>query len=244
MPADPYPPFLDVLSSKHRILLATHVKPDGDALGSVTALVLGLRRKGIKSRVLLFNPPQAKYAFLFEENQISHFNIEKGWPADVNLNSFDAILISDTGTWSQLPGLKEHLVQFKGPKLVLDHHLTQEDWADVKLVQTDAAAAGEIVAELLERWGVLLDQPIATALFLAIATDTGWFQYSNTTPKTMRLAATLMEAGVDTDDLYRIAYQNERPQRLALSARALQSLELLAGNRLALMSLSKEDFQQ
>jgi phosphoesterase RecJ-like protein len=153
-------------------------------------------------------------------------------------------LVLDTGTWSQLPGLKEMLAGFAAPKIVVDHHLTQEDWADFKLVVTDAAAAGEIVADLLKRWEVPIDRAIASALFLAIATDTGWFQFSNTRPKTMRLAAELMEAGVDTERLYRLAMQNERPQRLSLAGCALQSLELLAGNRLAVMSLTQGDFQK
>jgi phosphoesterase RecJ-like protein len=128
------------------------------------------------------------------------------------------------------------------PKLVIDHHLTQENWADVKLVVTEAAAAGEIVAELLERWGVKLDLALATVLFVAVASDTGWFQFSNTRPVTLRLAARLMEAGVDTDRMYRALYQNERPERVALQTRAMQSLELLADGRLAVMKVTKPDF--
>ncbi|MGA2231221.1 MAG: bifunctional oligoribonuclease/PAP phosphatase NrnA [Tepidisphaeraceae bacterium] len=249
MPTDSYQAVLDQLNGKKSILLATHAKPDGDALGSVAAMSLGLRAKGIASRVLLFDPPPEKYAMILQENQIAWFELnqsagKRNWPADVNPHSFDALLVLDTGTWSQLPGLKELLAEFKSPKIVVDHHLTQEGWADLKLVISDAAAAGEIVADLLKRWGIPIDRPIATTLFLAIATDTGWFQFSNTRPKTMRLAADLMEAGVDTERLYRLAMQNERPQRLALSGRALQSLELLAANRLAVMSLSQFDFQQ
>src|SRR5205807_4356712 len=121
-------------------------------------------------------------------------------------------------------------------------HLTQENWADVKLVDTQAAAAGEIIAQLLERWRVPIDQTLANVLFVAIATDTGWFQFSNTRPQTMRLAATLMEAGVDTDRLYQLLYQNERAERLALQARAIASMELLEGGRLAVMTVKKGDF--
>lgn len=244
MPTDSSVAFLGALSAARRVLLATHVKPDGDAIGSVAAMALALRHKQIESRVLLFHPLPQKYSFAFEENQISSFHIQSGWPGDVGIHSFDTLLVLDTGTWNQLPGLKEALQNFRGRKLVLDHHLTQEDWADLKWVETDAAAAGEIVAELLRRWNVPLDQPIATALYLAVATDTGWFQFSNTRPRTLRLAAELMEAGVDTERLYRLAYQNERPQRLALAARALQSLELLSDNRLAAMSITCGDFQQ
>ena len=244
MANDPLASVLDALSSKHRVLLTTHAKPDGDAVGSVVAMALGLARRQIPSRIMFFNPLPQKYEFLFDGTGLSHFHIESGWPPSSELKSFDALLVLDTGTWSQLPGLQGLLRNFAGPKIVVDHHLTQEDWADVKLVHSSAAATGEIVAELLEKWQVKLDPPIATALYLAIATDTGWFQFSSTRPATLRLAARLMEAGVDTDRLYRQAYQNERPERLALLIRALQSLELLADNRLAVMSLAKADFQQ
>jgi bifunctional oligoribonuclease and PAP phosphatase NrnA len=245
MPGDPSAStgqILEILSCKRRVLVATHVRPDGDALGTATAMCLGLRQKGIESRLLLFDPPPDKYAFLVEENQISWFNLSSPGPAEADLHRFEALLVVDTGTWSQLPGLKEWLAGFSGPKLVVDHHLTQENWADARLVDSEAAAAGEIAFDLLRQWGVALDRPMATALFVAIATDTGWFQFANTRPGTLRLAASLLEMGVDADGLYRLVYQNERPQRLAIMALALQSLELSAGGRLAMMSLSKEDF--
>src|SRR5207248_4624597 len=105
-----------------------------------------------------------------------------------------------------------------------------------------AGAAGEIVEELLMKWGVELDRGISTALFLAIVADTGWFMYSNTRPVTLRLAAKLMDAGVDTDRIYQLLKQNERAERILLHARALQSLELLADGKLALMTLRKQDF--
>ena len=129
-------------------------------------------------------------------------------------------------------------------KLVIDHHLTQEEWADAKLVVKEAAAAAEIIAELLARWPIKIDSAIAGALFLGLTSDTGWFQFSNTRPQTMRLAAKLMEAGVDTDRMYQCLYQNERAQRLALQSQAQQSLELLEDQRLAVMRLNKGDFSQ
>jgi len=232
------------LSQCRRVLITTHVRPDGDALGASAAMALGLRHRGIDSEILLLSHLPSKYSFIFQENAIAWHDVEQGWPQPYPLDRFDALLVVDTGTWSQLPGLRERLDGWRGRKLVIDHHLTQEDWADQKLVQTTAAAAGEIVAQLLGRWDVPLDRAIATALFLAIASDTGWFQFSNTRPHTLRLAATLMEAGVDTDRMYQMLYQNERPQRLALQTRAQDSLELLADGRLAVMRISKADFEQ
>jgi phosphoesterase RecJ-like protein len=235
---------IDALSTKQRVLLTTHIRPDGDALGSTAALVMGLRKLGIASEVLLLSHLPSKYAFIYRENAIHFQDVEKGWPDGFSLDRFDALLVADTGTWSQLPGLADRLHLLKGPKLVLDHHLTQENWADIKLVDTRAAAAAEIVAELLTRWDIQFDKAIATALYLGIAADTGWFQHSSTRPETMRLAARLMEAGVDTDAMYQHLYQNERAERLALQTRAMQSLELLSEGRLAVMRVNKNDFSE
>ena len=240
---DVYRQVIDVLSHCRRVLVMTHVRPDGDALGTVAAAVLGMRKAGIEGEVLLLSHLPRKYSFVFQDNQIKHYDAEEGWPAALSLDHFDALLVMDTGTWNQLPGLQERITGWNKPKLVVDHHLTQEDWADVKLVVTEAAAAGEIAAELLDVWGIEFDQPIATALFLAIASDTGWFQFSNTRPYTLRLAARLIEAGVDTDQMYQHLYQNERAERVALQTRAQQSLELLLDGRLAVMRVTRGDFQ-
>jgi phosphoesterase RecJ-like protein len=242
--SDAYQAIIDQLRACKRVLVTTHVRPDGDALGSVAAMIMGLKKVGVEAEALLLSHLPRKYAFIFKENQIAHFDVENGWPDPLPLDRFDALLVIDTGTWSQLPGLKERLEHWPKPKLVVDHHLTQENWASVKLVETQAAAAGEIVAELLERWEIAFDPAIAGALYLAIASDTGWFQYANTRPHTLRMAADLMEAGVDTIRLYELLYQNERPERVALQARALQSLELLAEGRLAVMRVLKKDFEE
>ena len=241
---DGYRQMIDTLSRCTRVLVTTHVRPDGDALGSTAAMVMALKKKGIDAAVLLLSHLPRKYAFIYEENAIPFIDVENGWPTGFSLDRYDALLVIDTGTWSQLPGFEPLVAAYAKPKLVIDHHLTQQEWADQKLVVTQAAAAGEIVFEVLEEWDVEIDKPIATALFLAICTDTGWFQFSNTRPFTMHLAAELMEAGVDTDRMYQLLYQNERAERVALQARALQSLELLADGKLAVMTITKRDFEE
>jgi phosphoesterase RecJ-like protein len=274
---DVYQQIVDVLLTRKRVLVTTHVRPDGDALGTTAALVLGLRKVGIGAEVLLLSHLPSKYAFVYRDNDIVFHDVENGWDRvglgpgsrvsgsgdasssssrnpkpetrDPFFDRFDALLVADTGTWSQLPGLREQMessgFMSRAPKIVLDHHLTQEDCADHKLVITAAAAAGEIAFELLEQFPAEIDAPIAEALFLAIASDTGWFQFANTRPFTHRLAATLIEKGkLDTDRLYQLLYQNERAERVALQARALQSLELLADGRLAVMTIRKDDFTQ
>jgi phosphoesterase RecJ-like protein len=232
------------LSTARNVLITTHVRPDGDALGSSAALWLALRAKGIAAKVLLLSHLPTKYAFAFKETGVDYFDVERGFPADFSLAGFDVFCVVDTGTWSQLPGLKEHVLAFKGPKVVIDHHLTQEEWADAKWVDTQAAAAGEIIEELVQKLGVPLDHAIANALFLAIVSDTGWFQFNNTSPDTLRRAARLIEVGVDTDRLYQLLYQNERAERIALQTRAMASLELLADGKVAVMRIEKKDFAE
>jgi phosphoesterase RecJ-like protein len=233
---------LNHLTNSKRVLITTHIRPDGDALGSTAAMAAGLRAKGIASKVLLLSHLPSKYAFIYHDLEVDYFDVEQGWPADFSFDAFDTLLVIDTGTWSQLPGVKDRLVNFTGKKLVVDHHLTQEDWADDKLVVTQAAAAGEIVADLLLEWGVQITAKMAKALYLAIVADTGWFQFSNTRPQTMRRAARLMEAGVNTDELYQLLYQSERPERVMLQAHVQRSLELKSENRLAIMQVHREDF--
>jgi phosphoesterase RecJ-like protein len=241
---DQYQQVIDRLRSCKKILLTTHVRPDGDALGSTASMHLGLRKLNIDSDVLLLSHLPRKYAFIFQEHGVPHIDAENGLPPNFDLNKYDAFLVVDTGTWSQLPGLSELITKWPKPKLVIDHHLTQENWADVKLVETSYAAAGEIVAEVLERANIPVDRAIATALYVAIVSDTGWFQFSNTRPQTLRLGAKLMELGVDTDRIYQALYQNERAERVALQTRAQESLELLEAGRLAVMTVRKHDFEE
>jgi phosphoesterase RecJ-like protein len=233
--SDSYQQVLDTLARAKRVLVTTHVRPDGDALGSSAAMVLGMRQKGIEADVLLLSHLPRKYSFIYTEAGVSHVDVEAGFPADFSLEKYGAVLVVDTGTWSQLPGLRERLENWPKPKVVVDHHLTQQDWA---------GAAAEIVAELLERWGVKLDEKMATALFVGIVADTGWFMFSNTRPVTLRTAAKLMEAGVNTDHIYQLLYQNERAERIRLQTRGLAGLELLDDNRIAVMRVRKSDFAE
>jgi bifunctional oligoribonuclease and PAP phosphatase NrnA len=150
--------------------------------------------------------------------------------------------VVDTGTWSQLPGVEEMCKTWKATTLVMDHHRTQEPWGQVRWVDDQAAAAGEMAGALLKEMGVKLTREIATALYVAITSDTGWFAFSNTSPRTLRMCADLMEVGVDTDRIYQHLFQNERPERLLLQQRAMAKLRFVAGGRVACMTVAKQDF--
>lgn len=236
-----YEAMMTALREACRVVLTTHVRPDGDALGTTAAMALGLSRLGIDAECLVLSEVPPKYAFLYADARVQ-WRYLKDVDATAMLDGADALLVCDTGTWSQLPGLQEPIEVFGGKKLVLDHHVTQEDWADVKLVDTTAGAAAEVALLLLKRLGIPLDRKLAEPLYAAMATDTGWFAYSNTSPRTLRLAADCVEAGADPDALNGRLYRSERAERIRLFARGLSSLELLEDGRLAVMTLAKADY--
>jgi phosphoesterase RecJ-like protein len=244
MPADSLQQFIDALASCGRILITTHANPDGDALGTTAAMALGLERKGIEAECLLLSPQPNKYEFVYGDANIKWHFIGEVPDVGSLLGRFDALLVCDTGTWSQLPGLRQPVSAFAGRKLVMDHHVTQEDWADLKFVDTQAGAAAEMAMELLKRWGVPLDHALAQPLYVAMATDTGWFAFSNTSSRTMRMAAECVEAGVEPNLLYQRLYQGERSRRMRLHAAGYNSLELLADEQLAVMQVTKGDFER
>jgi bifunctional oligoribonuclease and PAP phosphatase NrnA len=240
---------IERLSDSQRVLITTHVRPDGDALGTSAAVHLALRSHGIASEVLLLSKLPTKYSFLMRDTGASHRAIDppaSDAPPREWYEQFDTLFVVDTGTWSQLPTISDVMKSWKpASTLVMDHHQTQEPWGDVRWVDTTASAAGEMAFDLLRAWpGVTIDQAMAEALFVAITSDTGWFAFSNTSPRTLRACAELMEIGVDTDALYQRLFQNERPERLLLQVRAMRSLAFLAQGRVARMHITNADFAE
>jgi len=234
-----------VLKDARRVLVTTHVRPDGDACGTMQALAQALRAIGKDVELLLLSPVPDWYAFLFDgpvsvlPNGIAPGQIDTGPYGDC-----DTVLIVDTNSYVQLPGIEDWLKQSPRPVLVIDHHVTGDGLGTVELIDTTAAAAGEVVFDLLRhaRWPIT--PAIAQALFAAIATDTGWFRFSNTDARLFRIAAELTQAGAQPDILYRRLYQNFSPQRFRLMARMLDSLELHFNNRVAVQTLLRRDFDE
>ncbi|MEM1013885.1 MAG: DHH family phosphoesterase [Planctomycetota bacterium] len=233
--------FADELRGSKRVLLTTHVRPDGDALGTTAALQRALASLGFDASCLVLSEIPEKYAFLY--HGVPHQVMQQGVPPAPHFDGVDTLLVCDTGTWSQLPSLRETVEAFDGRKLVLDHHLTQEDWPDRHLVDTTAGAAAEVAMRLIHTLDVSIDEPMAVALFAAMATDTGWFGYSNASARTFQLAGECVAAGADPDALMARLYRSERPQKIQLFAKGLSSLDLRHDDRLAVMTLRRSDYQ-
>lgn len=227
------------------ITVITHAKPDGDAAGTLVALVTALNAIGKQTRGILCPPVTDSLQFLAQSHAIEVIDDPAQFPADTA-----QLVIVDTGAYSQLGPLTDAVRPLLDRTLILDHHLSGDVDAKHKFIDATAAAAAEVIAALIDKLvdkatiGSQAQQTINDALFTGIASDTGWFRFSNVTPRTHRLAADLIESGVDHTGLYARLEQGERPEKLKLLIRAVDSLELLADDRAAVMTLRESDFTE
>jgi phosphoesterase RecJ-like protein len=227
---------LDELRSGERFLLTTHEGPDGDALGSLLALHHTLTQFGKDSVMFLAAkefPLPVEYRFLPLE-EVFHEP-----PADV----VDRVLVFlDCGNIERMP--VEFLQREGAHVLNIDHHHDNTMFGTVNLVDTEASSTAEIVYDLARALGATITPEIANALYVGLITDTGQFMYENTGPAAHRMAAELIEAGVDVNDTYRRLYERVPIEKLRLIARALEKVERRQGGRLAITYLSAADYTE
>lgn len=209
-----------------RLLIITHVRPDGDAIGSTLAIARAAERAGVSTH-------------------LAYAGELPGWMGDVMGNTpwvhldagdppppFDRVLVCDTGAWGQVEPYKPWIAGKADRVAILDHHRSgTPDMADTRLIERDAAAACEIAAEVCALvLGIAgpadLPVEIAEPLMLGLGTDTGWFRHPSVTPHVLRLAADLVQAGAEHPRLVKMTMLSDPPQRLKLMAKAMGGLSL------------------
>ena len=222
-----------------RVLITTHAKPDGDAIGSALALTRALRNRGQAADLFLMGPIEANLLTIAAPTPFGL--VERQPPAD----DYDVAIVTDTGAWSQVeplgPWLKKHHDRVVG----IDHHTRGDDLAALRLVDPKAVSTTAMLVPLLEQMQCDLTGGVggvAEALFVGLATDSGWFRYGNAGAQAFELAARLLERGVNKSRLYQILEETYGPQRLALEAKALASLEYADNGSVAIQSLRAQDF--
>jgi phosphoesterase RecJ-like protein len=236
---------VELINKSNNVLITTHTRPDGDACGSIAALSDVLGALGKKAKPILLSPLPEWYEFLFVEKlpilgeDVSLEQLKQGQFAKPDL-----IMIIDTNSYSQLPQFAEFLKQNDKPVLVIDHHVTADGLGDVELIDTTAAGTGLIVFELLKYANWLVTETIARALFVAVATDTGWFQFNNTDSRVYRSCAELVDSGANPAEIYHDLYQNFSHQRFKLMTTMFNTLELHLDGRFATQHLLQRDFER
>jgi phosphoesterase RecJ-like protein len=220
------------LKSANRVLVVSHVRPDGDALGSTLAAALWLQQEGHMVTAWNEDGVPQKFSYLPEAALITK-------PSE-QVQEFDAILILDTATKERLG--KKVLASARSPLwLAIDHHLSNENFAHHNLVDPSSPATGEMLARGFLQKKITITPAMACNLYAAISTDTGSFQYSSTTERTFEIAAALVKAGVSVGSLSQAMYGRQPRRRLELLRHVLVNVKFSCDDRIASFALTRKD---
>lgn len=231
---------IDMLETADRLVLTTHVQPDGDGIGSEVALALHLRSLGKTATILNPHPTPRRFAFLEPDPPIVPYDSAV---ADRLLTETDLLVVLDISVPDRLGGLMEHVRRIGPPTLIIDHHTGRASIRGFDLRDTSAAATGVLIYELLRRWDADLTPDIATALYAAIAYDTGGFRYSNTREHAHRIAADLIECGARALEVNHHLFESVSLPRMRLLARVLDLFRLSPKGRVASVVLPLSEME-
>lgn len=226
---------------KHRkFLLTSHIRPDCDALGSELGMAGVLDALGKQVRIVNGHPTPPGLAFLDPAQRISVLG------EDIQSDEIDAdcLIVLDTSAWAQLGPMADVVRRFNGTKLVIDHHVGEDDLGAEFHKDTSAEATGHLVVNCAQHMGVKITKPMANALYAAIATDTGWFRFASTTASTYRIIAELMDAGAVPSAIYGDLYERDTIGRVRLRGRILSRTESELDGQLVHTYVRKEDFSE
>lgn len=233
--------FAEILVPGKRICITTHVNPDGDGLGSEAGLVHLLKAQGIDAVVTNPSPTPDRYHFLFADLP----GVDRSHEAVKELRRADMILVLDISDVGRLGMLTQTVLERGVPVHCVDHHVSEGHLPDgARYVDPTAAATGELIFQLAQANDWPLTLAAARALYVAILTDTGAFRFSNTKPAVLRVAADLLEVGVDPESIYMDVYANAPLGRAKLLAETLQTLVVEPESGLAWVTVPPGAFER
>lgn len=233
--------FIELIGSHQRIVLVSHIRPDCDALGSELGMAAILRELGKTVRIVngQATPPNLQFLDPTRQIQAIHADIR---PEE--LEETDLFLIVDTSARIQLGPMGDVLAKTKASKAILDHHVSEDELGAETFKDTTAEATGCLVVEAARQLNVKLTAEMATPLFAAVATDTGWFRFGSVGPKTFDVAAELMRAGASPAAIFANLYEQETAGRVRLRGVVLSRIAVELEGRLAHTFILKDDYAQ
>jgi phosphoesterase RecJ-like protein len=235
-----WPRFTELVRSHDRFLLTSHVRPDCDALGSELGLAGVLEALGKDVLVVNAQKTPPNLAFIDPQNRLKTLGVDV---EPFHLEGCEVLLVLDTSAWAQLGTMAEVVRASKAHKAILDHHIGEDDMGAELFKNPEAEATGRLVLEAARHLGVRITPEIATPLFAAIATDTGWFRFGSTSGTTLRYAGDLVEAGAVPSEIFAALYEQDSLARLQLRGRILARTQTELDGRLAHTAALAEDFE-
>lgn len=231
--------FTHQISHYETFVLVSHIRPDCDALGSELGMAEILRAIGKKVRIINAHRTPPALQFLDPAGNIEVLGDDLE-PEDI---SADCIMILDTSAWAQLGDMGDVIRSSRADKIVLDHHVGEDDLGATMYKDYQAEATGHLVVQAADALGVSLTRALAMPLFAAIATDTGWFRFGSVTAETYRVVARLIDAGVVPSEVYGDLYERDTLGRLRLRGLILSRTTSELDGALMHTYVKKEDFE-
>lgn len=234
-------PFRSIIENNQKFLISSHVRPDADALGSELGIAAILKACGKETTIVNATAPPSNLGFLNLDNRIlklgEHIAVE-------DLPDVDVHLIVDTSAWQQLGAMADVIQKAGKKRVVIDHHVSSDNMGATDFKDVESAATGELIFELAQFMGHTFDQSTASALYAAIATDTGWFRFPSTSATTVRTIAALMDLGAVPHELYNLLYEQKSVARVHLGGRVLARMETACDGRLAWVFANAQDLKE
>jgi phosphoesterase RecJ-like protein len=227
----------DVIRENDRFLLVTHVNPDGDGIGSQIALHRFLKSLGKESSVVNGQPAPINYHFLDGKGEVQV--VDPSLHGDAFYLA-DVIFILDISNWDRLGRCGPLVRESKALRVCIDHHISNDQFADVNLIDVKASSTGELIYRLITGMAGEITMEIAEPLYVSIITDTGSFRFSNTNSAVHSIAAHLIDIGVDPRGVYENIYENSSIGRIQLLGLALSGLRIAGGGRIAWLKITRE----
>ena len=231
----------DLLGTPHKIVITTHVNPDGDAIGSSLALNNFLIKMGHDVNVIVPNDFPDFLKWIHNTDKVINYSNSTYESENIIKNS-SVIFCLDFNNLSRINEMGEYISESDAKKVLIDHHLEPVNFYDFKIHDTNASATAELVYEFLNYLDAeLIDKNISEALYTGILTDTGSFKFS-TTSKVHRIVGDLLEKGIDINKINKAIYDSNSYDKIKLMGYALsEKLKLAVGNNVAYIVLSRQD---
>lgn len=226
---------IEVIDRCQRFIITSHVRLDGDALGSELALYWLLKELGKVAVVYNEDPTPENYLFLPGASQITH-TME-------DVSNYDAAFILDCSELERV-GKVAPRIQDIGVLVNIDHHVSNDGFCEIKLIDPQASSTGELVWRVLKAMNFKPTTEMATCLYTAILTDTGSFRYGNTTSQALQAASQMVLYGADPQLISQEIYENEPMEKIKLMARVLSSLTLEGEGKIACLTVTLEDLKE
>lgn len=236
-----WPAFAQIIDSCQTIILTSHIRPDCDALGSELGMAFLLEQKGKDVRIVNGHPTPPNLAFIDPEKRIQVYGEDVH---DNDINNADLLIILDTSAWAQLKPMQKWIEQFPGKRVIVDHHVGEDDLGAQPFKDTTAEATGCLVVECADALGCSITPEMAMPIFAAVATDTGWFRFPSAQSGTYQLGARLIEAGASPAAIYADLYERETAGRIRLKGRVLSRVEVELDGRFAHTHILKDDYSE